>query len=188
MKIAVGQFAPAADTAENLQTMRRMTEQAAAAGAELVVFPEEAMFSERLIGEEFEELVLRGWSGFVQQLSFLAARTGVAVIAVPRRLAGLRSSLAALGAGEGGTGAGAGAVPKVFKPPAAGRGADGRCFARAVASRTCGKKSCTSAGSKPSRLAVRAVPAGVSTRRSPSPSLWMRLRSRRVTRRVPPAS
>ena len=81
MKIAVGQFAPTADTAENLRTMRRLTEQAAAGGAQLVVFPEEAMFSERLLGEDFEELVLRGWSGFVQQLSFLAAQTGVAVIA-----------------------------------------------------------------------------------------------------------
>lgn len=81
MKIAVGQFAPTADTDENLRTMRRLAGRAAAAGAELVVFPEEAMFSERLIGEEFEELVLRGWSGFVQQLSFVAVQTGVAVIA-----------------------------------------------------------------------------------------------------------
>ncbi|KUG51214.1 carbon-nitrogen hydrolase [Kocuria rosea subsp. polaris] len=81
MKIAVGQFAPTAETAENLRTMRRMAGEAASAGAELVVFPEEAMFSERLLGEDFEELVLRGWSGFVQQLSFLAAQTGVAVIA-----------------------------------------------------------------------------------------------------------
>jgi predicted amidohydrolase len=81
VKIAVGQFAPTADTAENLRTMRRLAEQAAAGGAQLVVFPEEAMFSERLLGEDFEELVLRGWSGFVQQLSFLAAQTGVAVIA-----------------------------------------------------------------------------------------------------------
>ncbi|MFF0989766.1 carbon-nitrogen hydrolase family protein [Kocuria nitroreducens] len=81
MKIAVGQFAPTADTAENLRTMRRLAEQAAAGAAQLVVFPEEAMFSERLIGEDFEDLVLRGWSGFVQQLSFLAAETGVAVIA-----------------------------------------------------------------------------------------------------------
>ena len=78
MKIAVGQFAPTADTAENLRTMRRLAERAAAGGAQLVVFPEEAMFSERLLGEDFEELVLRGWSGFVQQLSFLAAQTGVA--------------------------------------------------------------------------------------------------------------
>ena len=39
MKIAVGQFAPTADTAENLRTMRRLTEQAAAGGAQLVVFP-----------------------------------------------------------------------------------------------------------------------------------------------------
>lgn len=81
MKIAVGQFAPTADTAENLRTMRRMAGEAAGSGAELIVFPEEAMFSERLIEEQFEELVLRGWSGFVQQLSFLAAQTGVAVIA-----------------------------------------------------------------------------------------------------------
>ena len=36
MKIAVGQFAPTADTAENLGTMRRLTEQAAAGGAQAV--------------------------------------------------------------------------------------------------------------------------------------------------------
>lgn len=81
MKIAVGQFAPTADTAENLETMQRMAGEAAASGAELVVFPEEAMCSERLIEEGFEDMVLRTWSGFVQELSFLAARTGVAVIA-----------------------------------------------------------------------------------------------------------
>ncbi|MFI7483175.1 carbon-nitrogen hydrolase family protein [Kocuria sp. M1R5S2] len=81
MKIAVGQFAPTADTAENLRTVRRLAERAAAAGAELVVFPEEAMFAERLLGGDFDDLVLRGWSGFVQELSFVAARTGVAVIA-----------------------------------------------------------------------------------------------------------
>lgn len=81
MKIAVGQFAPTAHTAENLQTMRRLAGEAAASGAELVVFPEEAMLSEHLVEEGFEQLVMDGWSGFVQQLSFLAAETGVAVIA-----------------------------------------------------------------------------------------------------------
>ena len=81
MKIAVGQFAPTAGSAENLRTMRRLAGEAAASGAGLIVFPEEAMFSERLIPDGFEELVAREWSGFVQRLSFLAAETGVAVIA-----------------------------------------------------------------------------------------------------------
>ncbi|MCJ8504631.1 carbon-nitrogen hydrolase family protein [Kocuria flava] len=81
MKIAVGQFAPTADTARNLETMRRQAEEAAAAGAGLIVFPEEAMLAERLIGEDFAVRVLEGWSGFVQQLSFLAARTRIAVLA-----------------------------------------------------------------------------------------------------------
>jgi len=81
MKIAVGQFAPTADLDANLRTMRRLAEQAAAGGAELVVFPEEAMLSERLVDAGFEDLVARSWSGFVQRLSFLAAETGLAVIA-----------------------------------------------------------------------------------------------------------
>lgn len=81
MKISVGQFRPGGDVAANLATMRELAREAAAEGSELIVFPEESMFSIGKVEGVLAEAVAAGWSVFVQQLSFLAAELSTAVVA-----------------------------------------------------------------------------------------------------------
>lgn len=81
MKISVGQFRPGGDVSANLETMRGLARQAAADGAELIVFPEESMFSIGEVEGSLAEAVNAGWSMFVQQLSFIAAELNIAVVA-----------------------------------------------------------------------------------------------------------
>lgn len=80
MKISVGQFRPGGRVPANVATMRELAGQAVKDGSELIVFPEESMFS---IGKVEGALaaVDAGWSVFVQQLSFLAAELKIAVVA-----------------------------------------------------------------------------------------------------------
>ena len=47
MKISVGQLNPSGDMSENLATVRSLAEEAKADGAELIVLPEESMFTVR---------------------------------------------------------------------------------------------------------------------------------------------
>ncbi|MBT1003430.1 carbon-nitrogen hydrolase family protein [Paenarthrobacter sp. DKR-5] len=81
MKVSVGQFGPGGDVAENLATMRRLASDARAEGAELVVFPEESMFTVGKVEGSLAAAVERDWSTFVQQLSFIAAELQIAVVA-----------------------------------------------------------------------------------------------------------
>ncbi len=81
MKVSVGQFRPTGDVAENVATMRRLAEEAAESGAELIVFPEESMFSIGQVEGPLAVAVDAAWSGFVQQLSFLAAEMNISVVA-----------------------------------------------------------------------------------------------------------
>ncbi len=81
MKISVGQFSPVGEVAENLAVMRELAQEASNAGSELIVFPEESMFSIGKVGGELAATVEAGWTKFVQQLSFLAAELGIAVVA-----------------------------------------------------------------------------------------------------------
>ncbi len=81
MKVSVGQFRPTGDMAENIATMRSLAEDAASAGAELIVFPEESMFSVGRIEGSLADAVAAAWSSFVQQLSFLAAEINISVVA-----------------------------------------------------------------------------------------------------------
>jgi deaminated glutathione amidase len=81
MKVSVGQFDPTGNVSENLKVMRSLAEEAKAGGAELVVFPEESMFTVGKVEGEFADAVQAGWSAFVQQVSFIAAEVGIAVIA-----------------------------------------------------------------------------------------------------------
>jgi predicted amidohydrolase len=81
MKVSVGQFGPTGNVSENLETMRSLAEEAKAQGAELVLFPEESMFSVGKVEGSFADAVEAGWSTFVQQVSFIAAQVGIAVIA-----------------------------------------------------------------------------------------------------------
>ena len=81
MKISVGQFSPSGVLAENLQVVRRIVARAKDSGAELVLFPEETMFTVRKIEGDLAAAVDREWSTFVQQVSLLAAEFGVAIVA-----------------------------------------------------------------------------------------------------------
>jgi len=53
MRVAAGQVSGGADRAVNLAAIQRMTAEAAAQGAELVVFPEHAMFKQQVRTREF---------------------------------------------------------------------------------------------------------------------------------------
>lgn len=81
MKVSVGQFDPSGDVAENLGVMRSLAEEARAAGSELILFPEESMFSIGKVDGVLADAVADGWSTFVQQLSLLAKELGLAIVA-----------------------------------------------------------------------------------------------------------
>jgi predicted amidohydrolase len=81
MRIAVGQFSAGMDKHANLERIRALTEQAAEAGARLVVFPEAAMCD---FGENTDDLrpLAEPMDGrFVTALGELARRHGLTVVA-----------------------------------------------------------------------------------------------------------
>lgn len=81
MKFAIGQMVSGEDKAANIAEITRLTEEAAATGARLVVFPEFAMFDVPSLDEHFvaEGEPLDG--PFVSALAALSTRTGVAIVA-----------------------------------------------------------------------------------------------------------
>ncbi|GAA3709395.1 carbon-nitrogen hydrolase family protein [Zhihengliuella alba] len=81
MRISVGQLNPSGDLQENLQTVRRLTRQARQEGAQLILLPEETMFTVRHVEGDLRAAVDRDWSTFVQQLSFIAADESIAIVA-----------------------------------------------------------------------------------------------------------
>ncbi|MET8830727.1 carbon-nitrogen hydrolase family protein [Streptomyces sp. NPDC004610] len=84
MKVAAAQFAPTADAAANLAVIEEMTAEAVAAGAELVVFPEESMLPSDFSDEtdiQLRDLAIAHWDPFLEGLARIARTHGVAVIA-----------------------------------------------------------------------------------------------------------
>ncbi|MEU9332787.1 carbon-nitrogen hydrolase family protein [Streptomyces sp. NPDC048290] len=84
MKVAAAQFAPTGDAAANLAVIEEMTAEAVAAGAELVVFPEESMLPSDFGDEtdaQLRELAVAHWEPFLQGLARIARTHGIAVIA-----------------------------------------------------------------------------------------------------------
>jgi predicted amidohydrolase len=81
MKVSVGQFRPGGDVEENLAVMRELAAEAAAAGSGLIVFPEESMVTIGEVDAPLRQVVEAHWTSFVQQLSFVAAEHGIAVVA-----------------------------------------------------------------------------------------------------------
>ncbi|NKX51170.1 carbon-nitrogen hydrolase family protein [Arthrobacter deserti] len=81
MKVSAGQFDPTGNVGDNLKVMRSLAEEARAGGAELIIFPEESMFTVGKVEGDFADAVEAGWSTFVQQVPFIAAGAGLAVIA-----------------------------------------------------------------------------------------------------------
>src|SRR3989442_15459198 len=81
MKVAVGQFAAGSDKRANLERISTLSEEAARAGARLVVFPEGAMHT---FGELADDLSPAGESldgRFVSELSRLAKRLRLTLVA-----------------------------------------------------------------------------------------------------------
>lgn len=81
MKFAIGQMVSGGDKSANLEEITRLTEEAAAAGARLVVFPEFAMFDVPNLDAEFVKQGEALDGPFVTALTGLARRTGVAIVA-----------------------------------------------------------------------------------------------------------
>ena len=80
MKISVGQFSPTADVFENLETLDKLARQAASEKADMIVFPEESMLSLVQAGDDFADLVEKGWERFARQVGLIAASHGIAVV------------------------------------------------------------------------------------------------------------
>ena len=82
MKVAVAQTSPGIDVEANFATIREYTAQAAAAGAELIVFPEEAaLLADESIKPRFTEILEGMWGRFEQLLAELASTHSIAIIA-----------------------------------------------------------------------------------------------------------
>ena len=80
VRVAVAQFAPAADVEANLAEVVRLVEAAAAAGARLVVLPEYASYFERRMGPAFAEHAQPLDGPFVEGVRLAAARSSVTVV------------------------------------------------------------------------------------------------------------
>ena len=81
MKFAIGQMVSGDDKAANLAEITRLTEEAAADGARLVVFPEFAMYDVPNLDSAFVEQGEALDGPFVTGLAELSRRTGVAIVA-----------------------------------------------------------------------------------------------------------
>ncbi|WP_144790097.1 carbon-nitrogen hydrolase family protein [Kocuria palustris] len=82
MRLALAQTDPAPSVAANLGTIRRLVTDAAARGADLVVFPEESMLGvESGVEDRFAEIVAEEWDTFVASLQELAHQQRIAIVA-----------------------------------------------------------------------------------------------------------
>jgi predicted amidohydrolase len=79
--IGVGQFAPTADTAANLQTIRHLTAAASARGARLIVFPEYSSYFVDPFDDSLAEHAQTIDGPFVAALAGIAAEFGVHLVA-----------------------------------------------------------------------------------------------------------
>jgi predicted amidohydrolase len=79
--VAIAQFAPCADTHENLATIGVLARRAASRGASLIVFPEYSSYFSEPFGEGFLEKAEPLDGPFVQAIGALAAELGVHIVA-----------------------------------------------------------------------------------------------------------
>ncbi len=79
--IAVAQFAPSTEAAENLATISGLAERAVARGATLVVFPEYSSYFSAEIGDDWLRAAQSLDGAFVTELAALAHRLGVHIVA-----------------------------------------------------------------------------------------------------------
>ncbi|OBB85278.1 carbon-nitrogen hydrolase family protein [Mycolicibacterium peregrinum] len=81
MKVAVGQFSPSGRLPENIRAIEGLAKRAADSAAELLVLPEESMFTSDLVVGNIREEATAGWPQFVDAIAELAQRFGLTVIA-----------------------------------------------------------------------------------------------------------
>jgi predicted amidohydrolase len=81
VRVAVAQFAPGADKPANLEQISRLAEQAARAGARIVVFPEGAMHTFGELTDDLSPAAEPLDGPFVTHVSRLAARLDLLVVA-----------------------------------------------------------------------------------------------------------
>lgn len=87
--VAVAQFAPSDDEAENLDAIRRLAEDAASRGALLVVFPEYSHYFSKGLGPDWVEHAQSLHGPFVRALAEIAAELGIHLVAgMIERIAG----------------------------------------------------------------------------------------------------
>ncbi|ARC56336.1 Hydrolase [Frondihabitans sp. 762G35] len=79
--VGVGQFAPGADSQENLDQIEALAERASRRGARVVVFPEYASYFEKNLGPAFVAAAQALDGPFVTGLGRLAERLGIFVVA-----------------------------------------------------------------------------------------------------------
>jgi predicted amidohydrolase len=79
--IAVAQFAPGDDEAKNLDTIRRLAEDAASRGALLAVFPEYSSYFTPDLGPDWPEHAQTLHGPFVRALAEIAAELGIHLVA-----------------------------------------------------------------------------------------------------------
>ncbi len=81
LAVAVAQFAPGDDTAENLREIARLALDAANRGALIVVFPEYASYFTPTMGQDWVEAAQTLHGPFVRGLAEIAAELGVHLVA-----------------------------------------------------------------------------------------------------------
>lgn len=81
MRISIGQLNPSGVVAENLTTIRSLAERAVDDNAQLLVLPEESMFTVRHVDGPLDEAVANGWSQFLSGLGEIAEELDIALVA-----------------------------------------------------------------------------------------------------------
>lgn len=78
--VAVAQFAPVADSVANLASIRTLTEEAVARGADLVVFPEYASYFSGALGQDFVDSAQPLDGEFMTGVAALAREHGIHLV------------------------------------------------------------------------------------------------------------
>ena len=81
MRTAIAQFGPTIDYPTNIAVMRRLVSEAAEAGAELVIFPEESMLITDGLDRPLRDVVADVWPVFTADLAATAQSHAIALIA-----------------------------------------------------------------------------------------------------------
>ncbi|MDJ0348611.1 carbon-nitrogen hydrolase family protein [Cryobacterium sp. PH29-G1] len=81
MRVSLAQIASGTDTGQNLELIRRAAHRAATAGADLVVFPEYAMYEKRMVDASFAAVAEPVTGPFVAALTAIAVAENITLVA-----------------------------------------------------------------------------------------------------------